>query len=123
MKLKDVPVATAMTIFFAILGGTLFSTIGQTVQLNSLLPEIRVLNPSLNSSDIVKAGATGLRNLVLESQYPELLRDYAKSIDTAFIVAIAAAATATFLALGIEWKNMKKKSTIKKAQPVESTVF
>src|SRR5579871_6409021 len=91
VKLRDVPIATTLSLFFMILGGTVFITVCQTVQLGKLLPRLQGLNPSLTISDIIKAGATGVRNLVAIDQLPLLLKAYAESVDAAFIVTIATA--------------------------------
>lgn len=130
LKLRDVPIATAVTLFYQILGATIFAAIGQTVLLNKFLPGLQEINPSLTITDIIQAGATGVRNLVPVDQLPGLLAAYAKGLDASFIVAVAMAATSTLLGLGIEWKNMKKNKkpngkskSSKAAEPKESRVL
>ena len=108
VQLKDIPVAISTTFFFQLLGQTLFIAVAQTVFLNELLPQIQAVNPNLDATDILRAGATGLKALVTEAQLPAVLVYYANSLDSVFKVGAATAAVAVILALFIEWKSIKK---------------
>jgi len=70
---------------------------------------MEALNPSLNGTEIVMAGAIGLKYLVPASQLPEVLTAYAKSLDATFEVVIAMAGMAAIMACFIEFKNIKGK--------------
>lgn len=75
--------------------------------LNELLPRIQAVSPNLAATDILRAGATGLRTLVAEIQLPAVLVEYANSLDVVFKVGAAAATVAVILALFVEWKSIK----------------
>jgi len=67
------------------------------------------LNPSLNGTEIVMAGATGLKSLVPADQLSAVLDVYANSLDATFEVAIAMAGIAAIMACFIEFKSIKGK--------------
>jgi len=107
-RTRDVPIATALVMFFQQLGGALFIAIGQAVFQNRLIPAMQKLDPSLTGTDIVMAGATGLKALVPD-QLPAVLTAYAKALDGTFEVAIAMAGGAFIMACFIEFKSIKGK--------------
>jgi hypothetical protein len=96
-----------MTLFFNQFGSAIFLFIAQSILLNILFPEMRDIDPALTKSEIISAGATGLKNLVSEDQLRQTLIAYAKSIDGTFILATVMAAIAVFIACGVEWKSVK----------------
>ena len=65
-------------------------------------------NKDLTVQDILRAGATGLRELVPESQLPAVLVAYSNSLDTTFKVAAGLATAACITAFAAEWKSVKK---------------
>lgn len=107
-KLSDVPIVTALVLFYQQLGTALFIAVGQAVLLNKLLHAIQVIDPSITMGQIINAGATGLKNLVSgEESLTRLLSAYAKSLDSVFIVATVVAGLSVLFACGVEWKSMK----------------
>ena len=72
------------------------------------MPKLQAINSHLTSTDIIRAGATGLKTLVTEGQLPAVLVDYADSIDWVFRIATGLAAMASVLAFAIELKSVKK---------------
>jgi hypothetical protein len=108
VSLSDIPVATSVSLLFQQLGSTIAVAVAQAVLLNQLLPGMQDINPNLTSKDIIAAGATGLKELVMESQLPIVLRMYASGLDGTFKVAAAFSGVGLLASLGIEWKNIKK---------------
>jgi sugar phosphate permease len=106
---RDVPVATAIVMFFQQLGGALFIAVGQAVFQNKLIPQMQAIDPSLSPTQITMAGATGLKALVSPDNLPLVLAAYANSLDGTFEVAIAMAGMATVMACFVEWKSVKGK--------------
>jgi len=82
------------------------------------VPRIQAIDSSITSDDIIQAGATGLTQLV---STPEALHGflaaYAKSFSSAVILIIAAGATSVLLALGVEWRNVKRKNQKPRKSP------
>lgn len=107
--MRDVPVATAVVMFFQQLGGALFVAIGQAVFQNHLILKLEMIEPSLTPIEILSAGATGLRSLVTSEQLPAVLDAYAKSLDSTYQIAIAMAGMAFLMAWGVEFKSVKGK--------------
>ena len=105
--LRDIPVATALTLFYQQLGSAMFLAIAQTVFLNKLLPAMQDINPLITKDDIIRAGATGLKNLVTGSELAATLIAYAKSIDAVFVVGLVMGVLSVLFALGVEWKSVK----------------
>lgn len=108
VSLRDVPVATALTMFFMQAGSAVFLAVGQAVLLNNLLPQMQAINPALTTTDLVQAGAIGLKQLVSEAQGPAVLVAYARSLDAAFHASVAMAGVAVITAFGVEWKSLKR---------------
>lgn len=117
VRLRDVPVATALVMFFQQLGGALFIAVGQAVFQNKLIPQMIAIKPDLTAMQIIMAGATGLKALVTPDQLPEVLVAYAKSLDATFQVAIAMAGGAFLMACFVEWKSVKGKKIDPMAGP------
>lgn len=115
VSLGDLPLATAITLFFNQLGSSVFITVAQATILGRLLPRMQAINPNLSRQDIVQAGATGLKQLVTESQIPEVLEAYAVSVDAAFYVAAGIMAAAAVVALGVEQKKLPKEHKLDKS--------
>jgi len=110
VDLRQIPVATALVLFFSQLGGGIVVAIAQSVIVNHLFAAMQTIDPQITIPQIIAAGATGLKNLTSSDQLPALLVAYAKSIDLgAFLVCTVMAAFAFLLAFGVEWRSVKKK--------------
>jgi hypothetical protein len=106
--MHDIPIVNAMNIVFFTLGPTIFIPVAQAVFLNRFLPQMRAIDPALTEAEIMQAGATRLKELVQESERPKVSLAYAKSLDMVFVVAAVLAAVSAFIALGVEWRSIKK---------------
>jgi hypothetical protein len=69
---------------------------------------MRAIDPTVTEAEIIKAGAKGLIELVQETEQHKVLLAYAKSLDMVFVVAAVLAAVSAFIALGVEWRSIKK---------------
>jgi len=107
VHLRDIPVATSMTLFFNQLGSAIFLFIAQSILDNILLPRMADIDPALTKNQIISAGATGLKNLVSGDQLQQTLIAYAKGVDATFIMATVMAGLAIFVGCGVEWKSVK----------------
>jgi hypothetical protein len=107
VRLKDVPVATSVALFFQILGASLLVAVSQAVLLAKLLPTLQSINPNLTREQVLEAGALGLKKLVTQDQLPAVLSAYAKSVDLVFLVSTGMAVLGTLSACPIEWKSVK----------------
>jgi hypothetical protein len=57
----------------------------------------------------MRAGAIGLKQLVTDADFSEVLLAYARSLNATFHVALVMAVTAVLVAFGVEWKSVKHK--------------
>lgn len=103
---KDVSTGVSIMFFSQSLGGALFTCIGQTVFSNNLTRSLSKI-AGIDASSILKAGATGLRDIVAGDQLPVVLSNYNSALSKAFIVTLAAACFSFIPAIGVEWKNVK----------------
>ncbi|KAF2204866.1 MFS general substrate transporter [Delitschia confertaspora ATCC 74209] len=106
---RDMPTANACVMFFNSLGGAISISIAQNIFINSLQREIPRYAPGLDAKVIIGAGATHVREVVPEGLLGRVLQAYTKAIVSAYVLAIATAAIAFFLSLGMEWKSVKGK--------------
>lgn len=104
----DVPVANSTYLVLRQLGPVIFVAVAQAIFLNKLLPEMQAINPALTKTEIVQAGATGLKALVRESDIPRVLVACVKGFDAIFMLASVLAGISAVVALGVEWKSIKK---------------
>jgi hypothetical protein len=112
---RDVPVATSLIMFFNQLGPGMIVGIAQSIIENHLYPAMLAIDPQITIPDIVRAGITGLKDLVPAADLPAVLEAYAKSIDVGVFVPIAVYVGMAFLiAFSIEWRSVKDGSKGKK---------
>lgn len=111
MSVRDIPLAISLTMLFQTLGQVISISVTQTVFLTQFVPQMIEVNSNLTATDIIEAGATGLKALVTEDQLPTVLLAYAKSLDLGFIIGVVMAVMAILAALPVEWKSVKKPKT------------
>jgi hypothetical protein len=121
VHLRDIPVATSMTLFFNQLGSAVFLFIAQSILENILLSRMTDIDPTLTKSQIISAGATGLKSLVSGDELQETLIAYAKGVDATFIMATVMAGLAVFVACGVEWKSVKSKKVAEEQEEEQET--
>ena len=108
VPLHDIPVANAAYLVFRQLGPVMSVAVSQAVVVNKLLSQLQAINSTLTKAEVVQAGATGLKELVAESDVPIVLVGYVKCLDIVFILASALAGISAVVALGVEWKSVKQ---------------
>lgn len=107
LQKTDVPIGVALMFFFQSMGGAIWVAVSQNLYTNSLtrtLPSISGIDPSA----ILKAGATGLADLVPEDKLGTVLFVYNVALHKAFIVPVALSCTMVLPALGMEWRSVKE---------------
>ena len=104
---KDVSTGTSLIFFAQNLGGAIFICVGQSIFTNDLVSRLSTI-AGVDSGAVLKAGATGLRNVVSPDKLAAVLLSYNSALVKAFIVALAVACFSFLPALGVEWKNVKE---------------
>lgn len=105
----DVPIGTAIMMFCQTLGGALFISVGQNVFTNQLIKHLATVVPDLDSSIVLRTGATELKNAVPHQFLARVLTAYNLALTDTFYVSVAAASMAIVGAAFVEWKSMKGK--------------
>jgi MFS family permease len=111
----DVPVGASLLMFSQQLNGALFVSIAETLFSNFLQQNLEKIS-GINAAEVIKAGATALREYVPASKLSEVLVEYSDAITKTFILGIVMPVISLFPALAMEWKSVKKDSHKKKKQ-------
>jgi hypothetical protein len=112
-----VSISMSLLTFTQTLGGAVMLTCGETIFTNSLRDTIPIYAKGVNPEAIVVAGATGVRAIITDpTQLAGVLIAYSKSIDRVFYLAIGCSCACFLCALGMGWKDIRKKS---KTEPQE----
>jgi hypothetical protein len=107
LPLDDISIGTAIMMFSQILGGALFSSVGQNVFNNQLLKNVVAAAPGYDPTSLLSAGATQVQNLVPDQYKNAVFLAYNDALDQTFYVAVAMSALALFPVLFVEWKSIK----------------
>lgn len=104
---KDVSTGISLMFFAQNLGGAIFICVSQSIFTNDLVSRLSTM-VGVDSGAVLKAGATGLRNIVTPDKLAAVLLSYNSALVKAFVVALAVACFSFLPALGVEWKNVKE---------------
>ncbi|KAK3695842.1 major facilitator superfamily domain-containing protein [Podospora appendiculata] len=111
LPFADVSVGTAVVLFVQILGGAVFVSVAQNTFANRLLENILALGiPNLDVSAVIRAGATGIRNVVDAGHLPAVLVAYNDALLQAFQVGLILSVLSILGAVGVEWRSVKGKN-------------
>jgi hypothetical protein len=109
---SDIPVGTAMVMFFQTLGGALFIAVGQSVFQNGLIDGISTYAPGVSPAAIVGAGATEMRTVLKQlgqlDQLEGVIKAYMSGLRDTYRVSLALMVVAFVASLFLEWKSVKK---------------
>lgn len=106
----DVAVGTAIIIFSQTLGGALFICVAQNVFQNKLISNVAAANVAgLNAADVVKVGATQVRDLIPKQFLPVVLEAYNAALTNTFYVAVGLSALSIVGAVFMPWNSVKGK--------------
>ncbi|KAL5319175.1 hypothetical protein ACEPPN_012224 [Leptodophora sp. 'Broadleaf-Isolate-01'] len=109
LDLTDVPTGTATVIFAQTLGGAITLLVAQNVFTNQLLSNLRAHVPTVNPALVLSVGATALKKVVSQADFPAVLEAYSDAITFTLFVPMALAAASLFGAAAMEWKSVRGK--------------
>jgi hypothetical protein len=117
-----VPIGIAIAMFSRSLSVTIFLAISNSVLSNDLLTGIAKSIPTIDSTTIVNAGATGIRTVIIgDDMLALVLEAYNLAIRHVFIIAVVCGGASFAVSLGFEWKSVKAKDlAARKAQSSKS---
>lgn len=105
---RDVPVGTSLMIFSQLLGGAIFTSVGNNVLDNELLRRTAGI-PGVSPEQILSSGATDLTRSVPASALPAVLAAYNESLRKVFQVGLIMTCLTIFGAAMLEWRSVKGK--------------
>ncbi|KAF7904576.1 hypothetical protein EAF00_001910 [Botryotinia globosa] len=87
----------------------------QVIFAASLRTQLASKAPNVDTQAVIRAGATAFRGVVQPSDLPAVLVAYANSIDHAFYLVAAMAASCGIFVWGMGWNDIRKKDTTNNA--------
>lgn len=115
----DVSIGVALMFFFQSMGGAVWVAVSQNLYINHLAQALPSIS-GIDTSAILKAGATGLADMVPEGKIGPVLVIYNSALHRAFILPVALSCTTILPALGMEWRNVKKASARREKESLGS---
>jgi hypothetical protein len=111
LPLADVPVGSALVIFFQSLGGALFISVAQTVFQNGLIRGTHKFAPKVDPLLLLRAGATEIRTVLEKAEMldelPGALKAYMEGLTDSYRVALACTVAGAVAAFFFEWRSVK----------------
>jgi hypothetical protein len=108
---EDIPVGSAIVVFFQSFGGALFISVGQSVFQNGLAKGVREFAPSVNPVTVLSTGATEIRRVLIQmgqgDQLPGIYQAYMVGLKDAYRVSLALTCVAFVAACCLEWRSVK----------------
>jgi hypothetical protein len=106
---SDVPTGIAIIFFFQMLGGSVFTAVGQNIFIDKFIKQLNGIQ-GVNAHAIVKTGATAIRHQVPAAALPAVIKAYNYSLTHGpFLVSTIVACLAIFGTVGMEWRSVKEK--------------
>lgn len=104
----QIPVGMAVVTFAQQFGGGLFLAFGQLVFSNGLREGLAKFAPSVDAKEVVKAGATAVRDVVKNADLKDVLQAYNLGVDHCFYLAAACSAFTVFASFGMGFGTVNK---------------
>lgn len=109
LPIHDVPVGTALMIFFQTMGGAIFLSVAQNIFTNKLLTGVIATVPDIDPSIVVHSGATDLKKNIPPQFLAAVQTAYNHALTQTWYVSVALACVTVFGIVWIEWKSVKGK--------------
>ncbi|OIW30323.1 putative MFS multidrug transporter [Coniochaeta ligniaria NRRL 30616] len=104
---RDVPVGTSLMFFSQLLGGAIFTSVGQNVLNSELIKRLSSL-PGFDASLLQTTGATTLIQSLPANLRGPVLYGYNESLRKVFQVGLIMACLVIFGSVSLEWRSVKK---------------
>ncbi|KAI5364061.1 putative major facilitator superfamily, MFS transporter superfamily [Septoria linicola] len=104
---QDVPIGTAIVVFFQTLGGAIIVSVANNIFNSQLLSGIVRVVPELDPSTVLETGATSLKDVIPNNLLPAVLRVYNDALVGTFYVGTGLAALSIIGSCSLEWKSVK----------------
>ncbi|KAN0106594.1 MFS general substrate transporter [Hyaloscypha variabilis] len=105
---RDIPVGMSLLMFSQNMGAALFVSFAQTILSTTLVHELPILAPGINTEAVIAAGASSFREVVPKALLRGVLLAYDQAIHRVFYLAAGSAAAGFVACWGMGWKSVKK---------------
>ena len=105
----DIPTGTSLTTVWKLLGGTIFLSVGQSLESSKLHDLIIERLPQVDPRVLLSIGAVELRQKLDKSLIPTVASCYNDALKDIWWMLLALSAISLFGALGIEWRSVTDK--------------
>ncbi|KAK6330809.1 hypothetical protein TWF718_003008 [Orbilia javanica] len=120
LQIDDVPIGTAIIIFFQTLGAALFVAVSQSIFSNGLKHGLQEYLPDVSPGIFIFSGATEIQKVLANIGKPDKLEDvrraYMVGLNNVYKLALALVCCAFVAACFLEWKNIKVEEQRKAAK-------
>jgi MFS family permease len=106
LPMTDVPTGIAFLFFLQQLGGSIFTTVGQTILSNVLVSKLTGV-PGIDPSMIASEGATKLTSIVKPDDIVVVQMAYNSACTRIFLASLGLTFGALVSAFAVEWKSIK----------------
>lgn len=104
----QIPVGMAVITFAQQFGGGLFLAFGQLVFSHGLVEGLEKFAPSVDAQEVIRAGATAVRDVVAKADLRDVLEAYNLGVSQCFYLAAGCSAVTVFAAFGMGFGTVKK---------------
>ncbi|OCL04355.1 MFS general substrate transporter [Glonium stellatum] len=105
---KDIPTASALSVFAPFFGGSLAASIAQNIFRSALVHSLQNSPLKAETATIVAAGARAGVNAVPDSLKETVMEAYNYAVTRSFIFAAVSGGLGFLCSLGIKWRNIKE---------------
>ncbi|KAK6532572.1 hypothetical protein TWF281_006756 [Arthrobotrys megalospora] len=124
LEIDDVPIGTAVIIFFQTFGAALFVSVAQSIFANGLKHGLKEYIPEVSPDVFIFSGATEIQKVLARIGLPGRLLDVRKAymvgLKNVYKLALALVCCAFVAACFLEWKNIKVEEQRKAARQLEA---
>ncbi|RFU32819.1 hypothetical protein B7463_g3499, partial [Scytalidium lignicola] len=108
VEASDLSSVSALTLFFQIIGGSLFISASQAAFANKLVVALPKYAPSVDPHLVVATGAAELRKVFVPEVIPGILEAYMQGLRVSFALTIALGGISLITSLFSPWKKLRK---------------
>lgn len=103
----DIPVVTAVVLFFQLVSGAVWVSATQALLNNRFVAALARLAPHLSADDVFALGATEVRRVFRGDDLDHVLQAYMVGLKDAWAMAIAFAGITLLVAFAGEWRSIR----------------
>lgn len=103
----DIPVVTAVVLFFQLVSGAVWVSASQTLLNNRLVAALAEFAPNLDPNQVLAIGATDVRNVFHGADLDHVLQSYMSGLKDSWAMSIALAGLTFLASFAAQWRSLK----------------